>query len=133
MAGVHFHFKDFEQLIRLNMGIACRLDENRAESLTILYCDFKGIKSEVIKSSLEEVLRNSDSIINQKKDYFFVLPYTDKYGANVVRKMFDDFFGREIPSMMVSYPRDGENVEEIIEVLQNKVASELSKDLSYLD
>ena len=133
MAGIHFHYKDFEQLIRLNMGIANRLDENRAESLTVLYCDFEGIKSEIIQSSLEEVLRNSDSIVNKKKDYFFVLPYTDKYGANVVKQMFNDFFGLEIPSLMVSYPKDGEDIEELTAVLQNLAKSKLDKDLSYLD
>ena len=28
MAGIHFSFEDFKQLLALNMGIADRLDEN---------------------------------------------------------------------------------------------------------
>lgn len=133
MAGVHFHFKNFPQLINLNIGIADRLDENRAESFTILYCNFEGVDKKIIKNSLETVLRKSDSIVNNEKDYFFVLPYTDQYGASIVKKMFDDFFDKEIASMMVSYPKDEENPDSLIEELQNLVSSKLKIDLAYLD
>ena len=92
MAGIHFTFDNFKQLISLNIGISDRLDENRAESFTLLYCDFKGIAPEIISSSLEEILRTSDAIVNDGTNYFFVLPYTDKYGAEMVKKMYDDFF-----------------------------------------
>lgn len=86
MAGIHFTFNDFKQLLALNIGISDRLDENRAESFTLLYCDFSGISQEVVDSSLREILRTSDSIVNHESDYFFVLPYTDKYGAEIVKK-----------------------------------------------
>ncbi len=133
MAGIHFDFKNFYQLVSLNIGIAERLDENRAESFTILYCDFDGFEKKVIKSSLENVLRDSDAITNFKKDYFFVLPYTDKYGAKIVKKMFDEFFGREIKSFMVSYPKDGEFSKMLFEELQNGVSTAFDKSLTCLD
>ncbi|MCW8837403.1 MAG: hypothetical protein OQK11_01750 [Thiovulaceae bacterium] len=132
MAGVHFKYSDFRQLIKLNIGIADRLDENRAESLTILYCDFSDFSKDEIKTSLSSVLRNSDSIVNNKKDYFFLFPYTDKYGAKIVKTMFDEFFGKKITSYLVSYPADGEDDEELINYLQNKVNNICKKDLSYL-
>ena len=50
MAGVHFSFDNFEQLIDLNIGIADRLDENRAESFTILYCDFSDFIITLLKN-----------------------------------------------------------------------------------
>jgi hypothetical protein len=102
MAGVHFQFDDFKQLLRLNIGISQRLDENRAESFTLLYCDFSQISKEVITNSLENILRNSDSIANHESDYFFVLPYTDKYGAEIVKKMFDQFFADFVNSFLLS-------------------------------
>ena len=91
MAGVHFTFDNFKQLLNLNIGISQRLDENRAESFTILYCDLSGMSTESVKSSLEEILRTSDSVVNHDLDYFLVLPYTDKYGARIVKTMFDEF------------------------------------------
>ncbi len=133
MAGVHFLYKNFKQLIRLNIGISERLDENRAESFTLLYCDFSSFTQEEIDTSLRDVLRNSDSIINHNDDYFFVLPYTDKYGADIVKSQFDDFYGRKLTSFLVSYPVDGETAEEIIEFLQNSVSRFCKKDLIYLD
>ncbi len=133
MAGVHFQFEDFKQLLRLNIGIADRLDENRAESFTILYCDFSDIEDEVISESLNKILRNSDTIANNKKDYFFVLPYTDKYGADTVKKLFDESFAKFLNSFLISYPANGENADEIVEVLQSSVKHFCKKNLDYLD
>jgi hypothetical protein len=133
MAGVHFSFDNFEQLMQLNMGIADRLDENRAESFTLLYCDFSDIDKEVIKTSLEGTLRTSDSIVNHEGDYFFVLPYTDKYGAEVVKTMFDDFFAKYLNAFLLSYPVDGETPKAIFENLQDSVSTFYKKDLHCLD
>ena len=133
MAGVHFSFDNFKQLMQLNIGIADRLDENRAESFTLLYCNFKNISTELIESSLIDTLRTSDSIVNYKEDYFFVLPYTDKYGAEIVKKMFDEFFERYLDFFMLSYPADGETAEDIFSNMQDSVGTFYQKDLHCLD
>ena len=133
MAGVHFTFDNFKQLLSLNIGIAERLDENRAESLTLLYCDFSGISQEIIDASLEQILRTSDSIVNFESEYFFVLPYTDKYGAEIVKKMFDEFFAKFLNSFLLSYPADGETPEEILGSMQDSVSTFYKKDLHCLD
>jgi hypothetical protein len=133
MAGIHFSFDNFKQLLNLNIGISDRLDENRAESFTLLYCDFSGVDKDVIKSCLEDVLRSSDSIVNHEGDYFFVLPYTDKYGADIVKKMFDEFFAKYLNSFMLSYPADGETPEEILSMMQDSVSLFYKDDLQCLD
>jgi len=133
MAGIHFQFEDFKQLLRLNIGIADRLDENRAESFTVLYCDLSGIEDEIVIRALEKILRTSDTIANYKTDYFFVLPYTDKYGADIVKKLFDDIFSKFLNSFLISYPVDGESADELTQVLQNSVKHFCKKDLDYLD
>ncbi len=133
MAGIHFEFEDFKQLVRLNIGIAERLDENRAESFTILYCDFSEIDDIKVENSLKEILRTSDTIANNRSDYFFVLPYTDKYGAEIVKKLFDKYFDKHLNSFLVSYPVDGEDADELVEFLQNSTRLFCKKDLDYLD
>jgi len=133
MAGIHFGFDNFKQLLDLNIGISQRLDENRAESFTLLYCDFSGVKPEVIDACLEEILRTSDAIVNEGSDYFFVLPYTDKYGAEIVKKMFDTFFDKFLKSFLLSYPVDGEIAEEIFSNMQDSVSTFLKDDLHCLD
>lgn len=133
MAGIHFTFDNFKQLLHLNMGISDRLDENRAESFTLLYCSFAGIDQSIIDSSLQEILRTSDSIVNHESDYFFVLPYTDKYGADIVKKMFDEFFAQFLNSFMLSYPADGETPEEILGNIQDSVSVFYKDDLHCLD
>ncbi len=133
MAGIHFSFENFEQLMELNIGISNRLDENRAESFTLLYCDFDGIPPEVVDSSLKNILRTSDSIVNDGSDYFFVLPYTDKYGAEIVKKMFDEFFAKFLNSFLLSYPADGETPREILSSMQDSVSTFYKDDLHCLD
>lgn len=133
MAGIHFAFEDFRQLLALNMGISDRLDENRAESFTLLYCNFKDTSSEVVDASLKEILRTSDSIVNYENDYFFVLPYTDKYGAEIVKKMFDEFFAKFLDSFLLSYPADGETPEELLGNMQDSVSTFFKDDLHCLD
>ena len=133
MAGIHFSFDNFKQLMKLNIGISDRLDENRAESFTLLYCSFDGISSELVESSLLDILRTSDSIVNHEGDYFFVLPYTDKYGAEIVKKMFDEFFEKYLDFFMLSYPADGETAEELFGTMQDSVSTFYKKDLHCLD
>ena len=133
MAGIHFSFIDFKQLLSLNIGIADRLDENRAESFTILYCNFKDVDPEAVGSSLQSILRNSDSIVNHGTDFFFVLPYTDKYGADIVKKMFDDAFEIFLDSFLLSYPVDGETPEELLGFMQDSVSTFYKYDLDCLD
>jgi hypothetical protein len=133
MAGIHFSFIDFKQLLALNIGIAERLDENRAESFTLLYCSLAGIEQDIIDNALQNVLRTSDSIVNHGSDYFFVLPYTDKYGAEIVKKMFDEAFVRFLPSFLVSYPVDGEKAEDLLGTLQDSTSVFLKDSLPCLD
>ena len=87
MAGVLFSFYNFASLIDLNIGISDRLDENRSESFTILFCDFSKISQELIDTNLPSLLRTSDSIVHNEHHYFFVMPYTDRYGCGIVKKM----------------------------------------------
>jgi len=133
MAGVHFSFDNLKQLIELNIGISERLDENRAESFTLLYCDFSGVPTDVVNNSLTQILRTSDAIVNHENDYFFVLPYTDKYGAEIVKKMFDDFFADFLGSFLLSFPVDGETPEALLGYMQDSVSVLLKKDLHCLD
>jgi len=133
MAGIHFQFEDFKQLLRLNIGIADRLDENRAESFTVLYCDFSEQPKEKIDEVLSKILRASDTIANHKSDYFFVLPYTDKYGAEIVKTNFDESFKKYLNAFLISYPVDGEGADEIVAILQNSVKHFCKNNLDYLD
>lgn len=133
MAGVTFSFDNFSALIHLNIGIANRLDENRSESFTILFCDLSGIEEEVIKTNLPSLLRTSDSIVNKEGYYCFVMPYTDRYGTGIVKRMFDEMFAKSIVSSAVCYPINGETPQELCEALhfEAKKMHHLSLDFLY--
>jgi hypothetical protein len=117
MAGVSFSFYNFAALIDLNIGMAYRLDENRSESFTILFCDFTGLPQETIDINLPTFFRTSDSIVHYEGLYFFVMPYTDRYGAGIVKRMVEEGVGTPIASSTVCYPANGENSAELFESL----------------
>lgn len=117
MAGVAFSFYNFAALIDLNIGMAYRLDENRSESFTILFCDFTGVPQDIINLKLPTFFRTSDSIVHYEDYYFFVMPYTDRYGAGIVKRMIEEGFASTIPSCAVCYPSNGENSLELFEAL----------------
>jgi hypothetical protein len=132
MAGVVFSFYNFASLIDLNIGISDRLDENRSESFTILFCDFTNIPQEIVETNLPNLLRTSDSIVHWEDYYFFVMPYTDKYGCGIVKKMVEDLFGKPIPSAVICYPSNGENPAELLESLHAEAKKTLGTDLDCL-
>ncbi len=132
MAGVLFSFYNFASLIDLNIGISDRLDENRSESFTILFCDFSNFPQSIVEANLQSLLRTSDSIVHWEDYYFFVMPYTDKYGCRIVKKMVDDLFDKPIPSAAVCYPSNGENPAELLESLHAEAKKSLNIDLDCL-
>jgi hypothetical protein len=117
MAGVSFSFYNFSALIDLNIGIANRLDENRSESFTILFCDLSNLPKTLIETNLPKLLRTSDSIVHYENYYFFVMPYTDRYGTGIVKRMIEELFSKSVPSAAVCYPANGENALELLEAL----------------
>ncbi|MDP1784806.1 MAG: hypothetical protein Q8K81_05195 [Sulfuricurvum sp.] len=121
MAGVAFSFYNFAALIDLNIGMAYRLDENRSESFTILFCDFTGFSKETVKVHLPKLLRTSDSIVHYEHYYFLIMPNTDRYGTQTVKRMIEEAFAASIASCAVCYPSNGENSLELLESLHAEV------------
>jgi len=132
MSGVMFSFYNFASLIDLNIGISDRLDENRSESFSIMFCDFSGISQSLVEANLKTLLRTSDSIVHYEHYYFFVMPYTDKYGCGMVEKMMEELFAKPISSAAVCYPSNGENPSELFESLHAEAKKATGIDLDCL-
>jgi len=132
MAGVMFSFYNFSALVQLNIGLSDRIDENRSESFTILFCDFSTIPQPLIDVNLPSLMRTSDSIVHYGSNYFFVMPYTDRYGTGIVKKMIEELFATQIPSAEVCYPINGENSSELFESLHAEAKKRHGLDLDCL-
>ena len=133
MAGVTFSFFNFSALVDLNIGMAFRLNENRSESFTILFCNFTGIPQETIDLNLPSLLRTSDSIVHYLHYYFFIMPYTDRYGTGIVKRMIEESFASSIASCAVCYPSNGETSLELFDALYVEAKKMHHIDLDCLD
>jgi len=132
MAGVAFSFYDFSALVELNIGISNRLDENRSESFTILFCDLSHVSKSLIDTNFANLLRTSDSIVHFEHYYFIVMPYTDRYGTKIVQRMIEDLFTTQISFATACYPANGENAPELFESLHAEAKKAHSIDLDCL-
>ena len=128
-----FSFYNFSGLVDLHRGIVDRLSDDRAEAFSILYCDFAELNQSNIEDSLEEVLRCCDAYVHNDNHYFFILYQTDKFGAEVVAKMFEDFFDKTIKHDVVSFPKDGESSQDLFDSLQTSVKKNLDIEIECLD
>lgn len=131
--GIPFSFYNFTSLIDLQKGIVDRLGDSHIEAFSVLFCDFGDLDKSKIQDSLDHVLRSSDSYVHNDNFYFFILYQTDKYGATVVKNMFEEFFSTPIRHEVVSFPRDGENAQELFDALQAGAKKKLGIDLECLD
>lgn len=132
MAGVMFAFYDFTALVELNIGLADRLNENRSESFAVMLFDFSEVIPESVEPTLGTLLRTSDSLVHYDHHYFVVMPYTDRYGTGIVKKMVNERFATAVPSAAVCYPADGETPLELLEKLHEAAKNELGIDLDCL-
>lgn len=132
MGGVMFSFYNFSALVDLNIGIANRLDENRSESFSVMFCDFSGFSAELVEANLSTLFRTSDAMVHFDHYYFFVMPYTDRYGTGMVKRMIEELFSASIPSAAVCYPADGENPLELFEALHAEAKKTHRIDLDCL-
>lgn len=133
MIGVNFSFDNFKALLDLNIGMASRLNENRSESFTLLFCDFSQSNQQSIDENIGQLLRTSDSIVHYKQQYFFVMPYTDRYGSDIVKGMINDKFSVDIRSAAVCYPANGETSIELLESLYAAAKKAHNINLECLD
>ncbi len=131
--GVPFSFFNLTALIDLQRGITERAEDSHAEAFSILFCDFGDLDKDVIQSSLEHVLRSSDAYVHNDNFYFFILYQTDKFGTDVVEKMFEEYFSMPLKHEIVSFPKDGESAQELFDALQASVKKKLDIDLEFLD
>jgi hypothetical protein len=131
--GVPFSFYNFTALIDLQRGITERAEDSHAEAFSILFCDFEELDKTLIQDSLTHVLRSSDAYVHNDNFYFFILYQTDKFGADVVEKMFEEYFSMPLKHETVSFPKDGESAQELFDALQAHVKKKLEIDLEFLD
>ncbi len=132
MSAVMFSFYNLSSLIQLNIGLSDRLNENRSESFAIMFFDFSDVAVADAETKLTPLLRSSDSIVHFDHFFFVVMPYTDRYGAGIVKRIVEDAFGAAIRTSTLCYPANGENALELLEALHADVKKTHGLDLDCL-
>jgi len=83
---------------------------------------FKPEKTEMLDKLdrvLVEVLRETDMIFPVKDGFFLILPETDRTGADFVSKGIFEFFNGEVAEVIVCFPQDGQDAQQLLKQLDS--------------
>lgn len=130
MPSAVFCFDDFEKFIFQQVGTLERYDTDGKNKLSILFLHLPGAESGQIARLLEGSLRHSDALFVNDGCFFLVLPNTDKEGALHIVNVLEEFFKREIPEVILTYPEEAGSSKEMLEKMVKYANEEWKVDLS---
>lgn len=133
MAAVVFSLKNLASLIQLNIGFAERFDERHIESFTLIYMRLIGLKHDIEPLEIASIMRETDAFALHDRHLFMTLPFTDKYGAVVVKNMLEEMINEPIASIEVSFPSDGDTPSEMLQSIQAQSIQRFNEALEFLD
>ena len=117
MPSTIFSFNDFEKFVFQQVAVLERYKADRSAKLSILFLRLEGAETDQVCRLLEGSLRQSDAIFTKDEYYFLVLPNTDKEGALHIINVLQDFFKKEIPEVIITYPEEASSSKEMLEKL----------------
>jgi len=132
MSGELFMFDDFPHLVRHHVGRIDRVSKMGLgeEKLSILYFQFPKDQSPKVTELLEKSTRQSDAVLTIDGHLFLVLPATDKEGALHILNILEEFYGREIPEVIVTFPEDAADAQGLLRALVEDAKSQCNIDLT---
>ena len=122
MAGVYFNYDDLYSLIKHEIALYNRFDNEFGVSFSVAYFKAKAKDSTSIATILQRMLRETDAVFQKDGHYFLLLAKTDYNGGYEVLKGVHEFFGRkEVRECIVSFQEDGSTALELVGKLKASI------------
>jgi len=133
MAGVYFNYDDLYSLVKHEIAMYNRFDNEFGATFSIVYFKAKITDSSSIATILQRMLRETDAVFQKDGHYFLLLSKTDYNGGYAVLKGVHEFFGRkEIRECIVSFSDDGKKALELMGTLKASIKKWYDFDVDIL-
>ena len=130
MSATIFSFKDFYSFIERELARITRYDLEQRERISIVFVQTSKKFKEEAMTILKNNLRKSDALFEKNGLIFLLLSNTGRMGSLHIDEIMKEFFDDNIVCSIVSYPEDGDNLNDLIEMLKKLVKDEYDIDLS---
>jgi hypothetical protein len=122
MAGIYFNYDDLYSLIKHEIALHDRFDNEFGDAFSIIFFKAKDSDSNSIATIFQRMLRQTDAIFHRDSNYFILLSKTDYNGGYAVLQGIHEFFGREeMRECIVTFSDDGASALELVTKLKQSI------------
>jgi len=130
MPSQFFACHDVLKMINREISRIERYDQGDQERFTVMFVAFDEHYKPEMMDLLHANLRMSDMIYMRGGGAILILSNTERMGALHVDKLIKDFSEKHFEALMVSYPEDGLDAEELIRKIKMMEDGKLASDVT---
>jgi len=129
MSATIFSFDDFYSFVEREIARISRYDIQSKEKVSIIFLYVPNSIAEEAITVLKNNLRKSDALFEKNGFIFLLLSNTGRMGSLHIDEIMKEFFDEKIECVISSYPEDGENLGELLEILKKVAKDEHNIDI----
>ena len=124
MSATIFSFDDFYNFVDRELARIGRYDLETSEKISIVFIRVPDGKHDEVLTVLKNNLRKSDAIFEKNGAILLVLSNTSRMGALHIDEIMKEFFDDDIACVITSFPEDGDNSNELFEMMETILRDE---------
>ena len=130
MSATVFSFDDFYSFVERELARIGRYDAENGERISLVFIRVPDGKHDEILTVLKNNLRKSDVIFEKNGAILLVLSNTSRMGALHIDEIMKEFFEEDIACVITSFPEDGDNSNELFEMMETILRDEYAIKMS---
>lgn len=124
MSATLFSFDDFYSFVERELARIGRYDAESSERISLVFIKVPSGKHDEVLTVLKNNLRKSDVIFEKNGAILLVLSNTSRMGALHIDEIMKEFFEEDIACVITSFPEDGDNSNELFEMMETILRDE---------
>lgn len=121
MPSVVFEKQDIHSLVEHHIALLERFDLKDEEPFSLVYFSLANDPKIDYAKILQNILRKTDALFQDKTDFIILLPSTDWNGATELLAGIQEFLSQPPHDAIATYPEDGQNAKTLMRSLFEKI------------
>lgn len=130
MSATVFSFDDFYSFVERELARIGRYDAENGERISLVFIRVPDGKHDEVLTVLKNNLRRSDVVFEKNGAILLVLSNTSRMGALHIDEIMKEFFEEDIACVITSFPEDGDNSNELFEMMETILKDEYGIDMN---